>query len=708
MSMKAEITITSTIMNSTLIRAAMGSLLLGGFLHSLAQEFIQDLGNSTVVAEQSTETILDGLREDEVLKAEKLDRKISTTIAETIKNEPDIAIRSMGPAAARPVIKGLSGSHVVITEDGSFCGDMSATSPDHAVASEVLTAHKLHITRGPQILTQSFATAGGVIQVEHNDIPFEIATARTFSTNDSLHHDSSTGDTSTRDSAPSDPSSRNTNNTQIHGYIADYAESGQPGFATVVGVNGNIHRLSLKGELSARNMGDMQTPNGNLKNTDIQNKSIAVGAAYSFERFKFGASFRTFSSNYGIPGGFIGGHPNGVDIELSKRDLTLRGLYLPAPKSSDTLSVTFRLNQYHHTEYETKEYVGAEFAVNQENVHIEKFIAQSGPFFGIHFGGEFDARSIEMGGYVFTPPTNSYATSLFSVASLNGWRDGLEITLSARLGGAFFRPQESIVADKDVIEDRYFTLWAIAAEFSQRVAPGKFLTLDIFRTTRAPTIEELYNQGPHLAAYTYERGNHKLEAESGYGAELEYRDYGEIINWRAAVHSTWFLNYLAPRATGDTNWSQILPIYQVSGDDALLMGASASVETVAEIGFYAQAGASYVCGFYQNENWSDMPQIPPFKFHGEVAYVWTHVRAGINTEFALAQNRLDRYEQRTPGFVTFGASLEFHWSLTLARYSIVLRGDNLFNADVRNHLSRLKSVMLEKGRNVSILAKAEF
>ena len=683
-------------MKISLIRAAMGSLLLGGFLHfSFAQEFVQDLGNSTIVAEQSTETILDGLREDEVLKTEKLDRKISTTIAETIKNEPDIAFRSMGPAAARPVIKGLSGSHVVITEDGSFCGDMSATSPDHAVASEVLTAHKLRITRGPQILTQSFATAGGVIQVEHNDIPFEIARSQGMAVTTAANQDAPT-------------QSAAVSNTQIHGYIADYAESSQPGFATVVGVNGNIHRLSLKGELSTRNMGDMKTPKGSLKNTEIENKSIAVGAAYTFERFNFGASFRTFSSNYGIPGGFIGGHPNGVDIELSKRDLTLRGLYLPAQKSSDTLSVTFRLNQYHHTEYETKEYVGAEFAVNQENVRIEKFIAQSGPFFGIHIGGEFDIRSIEMGGYVFTPPTNSYAASLFSVTSLNGWRDGLEITLSARLGGAFFRPQESIVADKDAIDDRNFALWAIAAEFSQRVAPGKFFTLNVFRTTRAPTIEELYNQGPHLAAYTYERGNHKLDAESGYGTELEFRDYGEIINWRAAVHSTWFFNYLAPRATGDTNWSQILPVYQVSGDNALLMGASASVETVAETGFYAQAGASYVCGFYQNENWSDMPQIPPFKFHGEFAYVWTHVRAGINTEFALAQNRLDRYEQRTPGFVTFGASLEFHWPLTLAHYSIVLRGDNLFNADVRNHLSRLKSVMPEKGRNVSILAKAEF
>ena len=656
-------------MNKSLIRAVMGSLLCGGFLHfSLAQEFIQDLGNSTVIAEQSSETILDGLREDEDLKGEKLDRKVSTTIAETIKNEPDIAIRSMGPAAARPVIKGLSGSHVTLTEDGSFCGDMSATSPDHAVASEVLTAHKLRITRGPQILAQSFAAAGGVIHVKHQDIPFD----------DSL----------------------------FHGYIANYAETGQPGFATVINANANVLGVSLKGEVSARNMGDMETAKGTLKNTEIENRSFAVGAAYSLDRFKFGASFRSFNSDYGIPGGFIGGHPNGVDIELFKRNLTLQGMYIPAT-SPDTLNVIFRYNQYHHKEFETKKYVGAEFAVNQANLRIEKFIANSGPFFGIRLGGELDNRSVEMGGYVFTPPTNSYAASLFSIASLNGW-NGLEITLSTRLGGAFFRPRESVVADKDAIEDRNFALWAFAAEFSQIVAPGKFLTLDVFRTTRAPTIEELYNQGPHLAAYTYERGYHKLDAESGYGAELEFRDYGEHFNWRASTHITWFLNHLAPRATGDTNWSQLLPIYQVSGDDALLMGASASIETSAEQGFYAQAGASYVCGFYQNENWSDMPQIPPFKFHGEVAYIWQHVRVGINTEFALAQNRLDRYEQRTPGYITFGALLEFHWAHTLANYSIILRGDNLFNADVRNHLSRLKSVMPEKGRNISILAKVEF
>ena len=681
-------------MKISLIRAAMGSLLLGGFFHfsfaqmteqDSAQDFVQDLGSSLVQADAPTHAILDGLREDDDLKKDALERELSTTLAETIKNEPDVAIRSMGPAAARPVIKGLSGSHVELTEDGSFCGDMSATSPDHAVASEVLTAHRLRVLRGPHILAHSFSAAGGVIQVERKDIPF---------------------DDSSSDGAP------------FHGYVAGYSESAQPGYATAVGVNTQVAGVSLKGELSGRRMGDMETPDGTLENTDIENRNGAIGAAYALGRFRFGASYRWFNSDYGIPGGFIGGHPNGVDIELWKRDLTLRGFYLPANDARDTLDVTLRVNRYHHKEFEGKKgAVGAEFAVNQENLRLEKLLASLGPLFGIRLGAELERRWIEMGGYVFTPPTRSYAGSAFAVASMSGWR-GLEITVAARLGSAFFRPHESVVADKEATEDRYFGLWAFDVEFSQRVGVGKFLTLDVFRTTRAPTIEELYNQGPHLAAYTYERGNHKLDAESGYGSELEYRAYGDYLNVRASAYGTWFLNHLAPRATGDTNWSQLLPIYEVRGDEALLYGASASVETAAEQGFRAATSASYVRGMYRNANsssrsesknkWSDMPQIPPLKFHGELAYLWEHVRTGAHTDMALAQHKVDKYEERTPGYITFGLSTEIHWELALAHYSLVFRADNLLDADVRNHLSRLKSVMPEKGRNFSALAKIEW
>ena len=133
-------------MKTSLLKVALGSLLLGGFpVLVWAEDFVQDLGSTTVEAESPSQALLDGLREDDDLKGRALEREVSTTIAETVRNVPDVAIRSMGPAASRPVIKGLSGSHVEVTEDGAFSGDMSATSPDHAVASDVLTAQRLRI-----------------------------------------------------------------------------------------------------------------------------------------------------------------------------------------------------------------------------------------------------------------------------------------------------------------------------------------------------------------------------------------------------------------------------------------------------------------------------------------------------------------------------------------------------------------------------------
>ncbi len=656
-------------MKTSLLRAT-GSLLLGGFLHfSLAQEFVQDLGSSTVQAEISSQSILEGLRSEEDMNGEKLRRNMSTTMAETIKNEPDVALRSMGPAAARPVLKGLSGNHVEVTEDGSISGDLSATSPDHAVASEVLTVRSLRVVRGPNILRNSFSVAGGVIQMDHQDIPF--------------------GD------------------TLFNGFVTNYAESAAPGYATAVGVNIPVMNGAIRGNLARRNMEDMRTSKGVLKNTEIDNISGSIGAAYSLGNFRIGGSYSSYNSDYGIPGGFIGGHPNGVDISLTKRNMTLQGMYLPQAKPQDTLNVVLRINRYHHKEFEGKDILGAEFAVNEENLLVEKALGNWGEFFGLRFGAELDMKSIEMGGYVFTPPTHSYGGSLFALGSLNGW-SGMEITLAARTGLVYMIPKESVVADKSVIENRIFGLLSLDAEFSQRVGVGKFLTLDVYRTSRAPSIEELYNQGPHLAAYTYERGNRKLDAESGYGAELEYRMYEDEFTLRAAGHGTWFVNYLVPRATGDTNWSQILPIYQVQGGNGLMLGMNASIERNVEQGLYGLLSLSYVKGWYEDKTWGHMSQIPPFKTHAEIAYIWKNIRPGIYGDFVAPQNFVDKYEKKTPGYATMGLLLEMNWAWNFSRYSLVFKCDNLFDADVRNHLSRLKDVMPEKGRNFSGLLRVEF
>ena len=48
----------------------------------------------------------------------------------------------------------------------------------------------------------------------------------------------------------------------------------------------------------------------------------------------------------------------------------------------------------------------------------------------------------------------------------------------------------------------------------------------IMKSYRTPGIEELFSDGPHLAVFSYEIGNAKLDAENGFGGEL-YAEYSK-------------------------------------------------------------------------------------------------------------------------------------------------------------------------------------
>ncbi|MCY4605231.1 MAG: carboxypeptidase-like regulatory domain-containing protein, partial [Gemmatimonadetes bacterium] len=86
----------------------------------------ESLHMETIVVEGETESALAPLQEPEVVfSGSKLRQNLSRTIAETIDYEPGIAQRSMGPAPARPVLRGLGGDRLLVVEDGERTGDLS-------------------------------------------------------------------------------------------------------------------------------------------------------------------------------------------------------------------------------------------------------------------------------------------------------------------------------------------------------------------------------------------------------------------------------------------------------------------------------------------------------------------------------------------------------------------------------------------------------
>ena len=55
-----------------------------------------------------------------------------------------------------------------------------------------------------------------------------------------------------------------------------------------------------------------------LNNSYTKNLNYSIGTSYIGDFGFIGTSYRRFELDYGVPGGFVGAHPNGVDIEMTR------------------------------------------------------------------------------------------------------------------------------------------------------------------------------------------------------------------------------------------------------------------------------------------------------------------------------------------------------------------------------------------------------
>ncbi|HRN54192.1 MAG TPA: carboxypeptidase regulatory-like domain-containing protein, partial [Gemmatimonadaceae bacterium] len=72
------------------------------------------LGATVVTGQVSERGAADAISPANVLSDAKLDRALDGTVAATIRGTPGVSMASMGPATARPVIRGLSGDRVLL------------------------------------------------------------------------------------------------------------------------------------------------------------------------------------------------------------------------------------------------------------------------------------------------------------------------------------------------------------------------------------------------------------------------------------------------------------------------------------------------------------------------------------------------------------------------------------------------------------------
>ena len=601
-----------------------------------------------------------------VLKGKKLQRDLAQTLAETLKRETGLSIRSMGPAPSRPVIRGLGQDRVLISEDGNKTSDLSATSPDHAVTIEPFTVNRIEVIRGPKVLLQTPTTLGGVVNVIRNDIPEEI---------------------------------------EEHFHILGglYGETINKGFLGSLSTDIPLNPFAFRFEISRRNANDIHSPIGQLKNSYSRSLNYSLGGSYINDFGLLGASFRRFEIDYGIPGGFIGAHPNGVDIEMFRQQGNFKSLIKINSEILKDIQFSFGNSLYRHKEFESSGRIGSEFRIINNSGAINFNHNSISIFKNGTVGFSFEHRDFDIGGYVFTPPSKSLNIAGYLFETLRFGKFSFEF--GGRYSFDNISPNEEIPnSDIGPIVKKTFKTFSLSFSTLYEITDYVFVGANISKSSRVPTIEELFSQGPHLAAYSYEVGNPNLSPESGIGTEFfVYHKFDNVI-FNINLFYNNLSSYIIPRNTGQINYQTFLPIYSTYGVGAVFKGAEVQFDWKLFKYFGLNLNLSYTDGRFKGSG-APLPQIPPLKVQLELKYSTDKYNFGIITEFADAQNKVDVFEEPTAGYIVNNLFLQYSLITGELIHNFSFNVDNIFNVTYYNHLSRIKSILPEAGRNLRISYK---
>lgn len=597
-----------------------------------------------------------------------LQQNLGRTLAETIKNEPGVAQQSMGPATARPVVRGLGGDRLVILEDGAPSGDASSMSADHAVTADPMAAERIELLRGPASFLYSSNALGGIINMERE---------KTI----------------------------NNHPDRIHGTVSVQGESVNTGVAAAgsLGIPAGAFGIQLRG--SYRNAGDISTPGGEIQNTDIETIDGSAAATWLFARGSAGGSAGYYQTSYGVPGGFIGAHPEGVRIDMDRSQYAGNLDYHFASSFLKRIRADVGYTRYYHRELEAEGLIGTEFGIVRAT--------GAARFYHDSVGGIFDRGVVSVQGENASVAANglripetderSIGAALFEQKRLGA----LTLSGALRFDTRSITPATEDSSETGRIRQRTFNGVSGGLALSLQLTDAIAIEGNAMRTFRTPSVEELFSEGPHLASYSYEIGNTDLESEKGLSLEasLHYASAGghvRVTGFRNAIDG-----YIFPEANGDTNFRTLLPIYQHRGESALLTGMEAELEWELPAGLVGTATLSYVRGERTAQE-RPLPFIPPL--NGSIGLRWSNELffTGVTARLAAAQNRVGEFEQPTDGYATVDAFAQYRIATEHLLHTIVLNVENIPDISYRNHLSRTKSILPEPGRNIRLLYRMYF
>ncbi|AKJ64807.1 TonB-dependent receptor plug domain-containing protein [Kiritimatiella glycovorans] len=629
-----------------------------------------------------------------LLESRDLDEKIAVTVAEIFLKEPGVDVVTAGPGSVHPIIRGLSGERVLVLVNGVRLSEQRPGG-NHVFSLDPAQIQRVEVVRGPASVLYGSDAIGGVINFITKGADEETGPEARFGGEADVQYESATD--GWKESA--------------------HLRFGQGRFNGYVGG-------------TYKDAGNIETPEGELANSFYEGYTLWGGGNYIGDGWKTYADYSFMEADIGIPA--------------------------PAAFAEDY----FKGEKHHRLAlgFEADDFTGAterfsiDFGWQRHNRHRYRRKVDGLPPPIQASGGDLDVNIwLDIDTYTLKPqvvlvPNDTHrvtfgldtfyedATSDRTIQdSASSWAhpkfDGVPvIPNSTRMGVGAFVQDEIALGDRWVVTPGLRADWIEAQtdghprhqlageETSESSAVSGNLGLlyklsneinlygNVGRAFRAPTLLELYFDGPHDVGS--DLGDPDLDSETSWNFDIGLKTRTDRLQTMVSAFYNMVDDYIVKENQGDGNY-----LY-MNYAEVSLYGAEAGVDYDVGGGFSTFASVSYVRG-ENDDTGEDLPGIPPLKGRYGVRYdatlgaengLWVEL-AGLT---ASDQDKTGPNERETDGYtrgdVRMGVDLGETWSFVAAVENFT---DELY----QDHLSSVWQgfgLNDQPGRNVKVMVKARF
>jgi iron complex outermembrane receptor protein len=667
-------------------------------VNGLCSVHAQSLPSVTVTAPSSDETS-PGVTS---LRGNELDRRRAVSLGDTLDGQVGVSSSGFSTAAGRPVIRGQSGSRVTVAENGLDALDASDISPDHAVTVDPLAARRIEVVRGPTTLLYGGNAVGGLVNSLSDLIP--TTALRSVSGDLLLGADSASleklgavrlrgGNLGGTGLAPT-PGGGSLNWT-FGGFARDASDYRIPGNAT---------------------LGDPSSPSGRLPNSFNRSQGASAGVSWVDRWGVVGLSHTELHATYGIP--------SDQPIFIDQRNHRTEGLLeLDQPVSwLESLSVKAAQVRYRHQEIDASNgEVGTQFDSTGYDARLEAAYLPIAGISGVFGMSSRDRTLSASGSEAYIPTTADRQNALFLSAG-RAFGDA-RLEFGTRQSQARLDP----TGNPD-LPMRNFTLSDYSLGLKMPVGGPIELSINASSAQRAPSVPELYADGPHAATATFEIGNPTLDKERSRNLELSIGSAVTPLRWKASVFQQRFENYIAGFST-DVNDDGVAD--RVDDEGAIVNSPADPTAGPLRRLAYQEAPAKFrgleiEIGWRPvNSAWGwrtfadtvrgtvegigDAPRLPPMRVGVSTDYASGPWTGFASVMYAAQQNRTSPFETPTPSYTRVDGEIAYNWKTgATGSATLFVAGRNLLNEDIRLSTSYVKDTVPMPGRSFYVGMRARF